>query len=479
MKRFLSRAGAGLLIVLIHALALQNAFATDVMPGRNLVIENVAILPMKPGGRVLNEMTVTVIDGRITSMVRSKDAKVVDNITRISGRGKWLMPALTDMHTHLENDRLLRLYMRQPDLPDGLVKTEDALLPYLANGVLQIFVMSGMTETMRQQGEVENSRVLGPRIAMAAMIDGGPPMLPEGMTRVATTHDAGRAAVRAAAQDGFDIIKVYSRIDLDTFNAIVDEARRLNMRVIGHIPQRNKGITAKFFQPGYSLVAHAEEFAQQTAEPSEKDIPRFVMMAKRNGTALVATLTLDDRILEQLKDPASLERRPEIRFLNPALQVVVLKHNPYVGASSPAYIAQVERIIKFNKKLVHAFANAGIPVLAGTDAPVPGIVPGFSLHDELEALVAAGMTNEQALASATRLPAQWLGVSRDRGTIAVGKQADLLLLDANPLVKITNTRRIAAVITKGHYLPRSELDGRMQELATRFAPPGDAEKVNK
>jgi imidazolonepropionase-like amidohydrolase len=127
----------------------------------------------------------------------------------------------------------------------------------------------------------------------------------------------------------------------------------------------------------------------------------------------------------------------------------------------------VQSIVDFNRELVKAFVAAGIPVLTGTDAPVPGLVPGFSLHDEFELLVSAGMSTQQVLESTSRLPAEWLGTIADRGTVETGKRADLVLLDANPLDDIANTRRIAAVILNGRYVPRAELDKRLAALAAR------------
>src|SRR5262249_2957109 len=169
----------------------------------------------------------------------------------IDGRGKWLMPGFSDMHMHLENDRMGRLHVGDPTLPDGTFDLESVLTPYLANGVLQIFDLSAMSETIGQRVEVESGRVLGPHIATAAMIDGSPPMWPLGMTRSAATPSDGRQAVRDAYAEGYQFIKAYSKLDLETFSAIVDEARKYKMRVVGHIPGREKGITEKFFQPGF------------------------------------------------------------------------------------------------------------------------------------------------------------------------------------------------------------------------------------
>jgi hypothetical protein len=248
----------------------------------------------------------------------------------------------------------------------------------------------------------------------------------------------------------------------------VDEARKLHMPVVGHIPQREKGLTEKFFQPGFGMVAHAEEFAQQTKVPAESDIPDFVAMAKRNGTWLTGTLSLDERIVEAASHPEMLKARPEMRFLSPPLYAMTTEHNTYVRNGNPTFVAYVCSIVAFNKKLIPAFEAAGIPVLAGTDTPVPGMVPGFALHDELEAMARYGLSNKEVLEGATRLPAEWLGVAGDRGVIAVGKRADLLLLDADPLVDVANTRKIAAVIVAGRFLPRSELDQGMKALEQHY-----------
>lgn len=202
-----------------------------------IVIAHVSVLPMSPDGAVLRNMTVTIRHGRIAAMEPS--GSVATDAQRIDGSGKWLMPALTDMHVHLENDRMMRLYLHA-DLPDGTICTKDVMTPYLVNGVLQVVDLSAMPETVGQRSAIEGGRVLGPHIIMAAMIDGAPAFLPIGITRQAATPEGGRQAVRDAAAEGYQLIKVYGNLDLDTFTAIVDEARRMKMRVVGHIPQRAK-----------------------------------------------------------------------------------------------------------------------------------------------------------------------------------------------------------------------------------------------
>jgi len=196
--------------------------------------------------------------------------------------------------------------------------------------------------------------------------------------------------------------------------------------------------------------------------PATKAISQYAQWAKRSGTWLTSTLTLDQRILEEMSRPETLQSRPEIRYLGAYLRRLTLENNPYLRDPSPERIAYVQRIVDFNDKLISAFAKEGVPIVAGTDALVPGVVPGFALHDELAALAKAGLTNRQVLESATRLPAEWLGTIDDRGTVAVGKRADLLLLEGNPLEDIKNTRRIAGVIVGGRYFSRNELNVRLE-----------------
>ena len=434
-------------------------------PAPPLVISHVNVDTMAADGSVLRDQAVVIRDGRIESIAtrvpRLPGAKL------INGAGKWLMPGLVDMHVHVFNDRIVRIFTHTATPVDGATLPQDIFTPYIANGVTQIFDLSAMSETIGQNVEIEAGRLIGPHIAMAALIDGANPIWPSGMSQAAATPEDGRQAVRDAAGAGYGFIKVYSKLDLLTFTAIVDEARKLKMRVVGHIPQREQGTTDKFFQPGFDLVVHAEEFAQQTYIPDDLAIPRYVEMSKRNGTSLIATLTLDERLVEETMHPETLESRAELRTLPAAWYHMVTLQNPYVARADAKWIAAVQKTVAFNRKLVKAFDDAGIAVLAGTDAPVPGLAPGFALHDELEALVRAGLSNRRALEGATRLAAEWLGVVDDRGTVAVGKRADLLLLDADPLTDVANTRRISAVVVGGHYFSRADLDARMAGLTKR------------
>lgn len=432
----------------------------------SLAVENVNLLTMEDGPSVREGATVVVCDERVIWIGDAVNAPSVARARRIDGRGKFLLPTLVDAHVHIENPRMLRLVLQDASIEDASLDDADVLLPYVAYGVLQVGNLGAMAEAVGQRRAVEAGTLLGPHMMLAAMVDGDPPLWPVGFTRVAASPSDGRQVVRDEVAEGFDMVKVYSQLSLDTFSAIVDEARSRGVKVVGHIPGRGTPIDP-YFQADYT-IAHAEELAFRANDGSDAEVERMVDLARQNSTGLITTLTLDQRILEQTLDPTTLHTRPEIAMTHPLTRRFWFDHNPYIDRNSPERITQLQSLIAFNDKLVRAFVTAGLPVFAGTDSMVPGVVAGSALHDELAALVNSGLTPYQALDAATRAPTRWMGVDSDRGTIAVGKRADLLLLDANPLLAITNTRRIAGVIDDGRWLSRAELDEKLHELEQRY-----------
>jgi len=430
-----------------------------------LAIEHATLLAMSTGSQPMANTTVLVRDQRITWIGPDDQAELPRCTARVDATGRWLLPGLVDAHVHVENPRMMRMLLQDDSIAETAINDADPYLAYVANGVLQIGNLGAMSEAIGQRRAIEAGEVLGPHVMLAAMIDGEPPLWPIGFSRPAATPEAGRQAVRDVIAEGYDMVKVYSKLTLETFTAVVDEARSRGVQVVGHIPGRGTPIDP-YFQPGYGMIAHAEELAFRAADDSDAEVARMVALAAQNGTGLMSTLTVDLRILEQTLDPSSLDR-PEVQTLDPLLRRFWFDHNPYVGRNTPERIAQLRGIVAFNDKVVRAFVAAGLPVLAGTDSLVPGVVPGTSLHDELAALVSAGLTPYQALDAATRVPMTWMGASEDRGTLEVGKRADMLLLDGDPLSDIANTRRIAGVVASGRWLSRGELDDRLAALASR------------
>lgn len=444
-----------------HAAA-QSA-GTPPASGR-LALDHVTVLPMT-GEPPIPDATVLIEGDRISAISDTASAAVPGGVRRINGAGKWLMPGLMDMHVHMNSEPI-------PEFP---YTPADSLSPYLANGVLQVLDLASNEHTNTLRDEIAAGAVRGPRLATARMVDGDPPMRGEMIATGLSTPDEARQAVTGIVAAGYDFIKVYSAIDLDTYAALLEAAVAANIRVIGHIPGRVPGDDTfvplpEAVLPGLALVAHIEEFAFRVEEQSEAEIAAIVALAGAIGFGVITTMFLNEQLVAQTADPAILAGVEGLAQVDPVSLPGWFENNPYVDRASPERIAELEGIVAFNRRLVAALLAAGVPVLAGTDAWVSGIAPGFSLHEELQALARAGLSNEAVLTAATSAPAAWLGVADDRGTVEVGKRANLLILDADPLADLSHTRRIAGIVLDGQLILRTELDAMLADLDAKYAP---------
>lgn len=447
---------AGLLTCLLF-LSFAGYSQNQTTQQKPLVIKNVSVIPMTSPNTVLHNATIIIRGNRIESINSSipKDAKIID------GKGKWLIPGLVDMHVHLPTDTYFgsKLLTQAPEIK---FVTQDIMTPFIANGVTTVVDLNATMETFSQKKEIERGYIIGPRIALAALINGG-----EGSGRIANTAADGRQTVRNAKAEGYQFIKLYSKLNIETYEAIVDEAYKQGLKTIGHIPDAFQGKIEQAFVPHFGMVAHAEEFSKKSKDFSNEDAHRFALLAKENGTWLTPTLTSMEWIANQSHSLDRLKASSTLQYVHPLLQSKWLTANNYNNNATPERAAYFDNMVKFHFQLVKAFKEAGVPIVSGTDAGVSGVVAGFALHDELELLVQAGLKPEEALISATRLPATWLGIDSQIGTVEIGKFADLILLDANPLDDIKNTRKIAAVFLNGKCLDKTKLSTMLSDLSKR------------
>ena len=417
-------------------------------------IKNVNIIPMTLDNKLIENATVVIKDKKILSI----NAPIPNGAEIIDGKGKWLIPGLIDMHVHT----MANINFKENKPTEGanfFIETQDAMIPYITNGITTIFDLDARIEHFAQRNEIIQGKAIGPRMALAPLIDGG-----EGNGTVTNPND-GRQAVRSAKADGYNFIKVYSNLNVETFKAIVDEAQKQNLKVVGHIPDVFRGNLEDVFVPNFGMVAHAEEYGKQSKDHSIEDAEYFAKLAKQNDTWLISSLTTMIWIGKQLRSVENVRNSETLKYVHPLMSNRWTTSNFYYNKTSPEFITYVDELIEFHKKLIKAFNEADVPIVAGTDAGIPGLVSGFSLHDELALMVDAGMSTEQTLISATRLPAEWLEIDHKTGTIEAGKYADLILLDENPLKNINNTRKIRGVFVNGTWLNKEKIDTMQSGLA--------------
>ncbi len=425
----------------------KSQFDKNNQENNTFIIKNVNIIPMTENNKVIENATVVIQNKIIQSINDSipKDAKTID------GTGKWLIPGLIDMHVHNLADGPYKSYPTKG--PTIHFDTQNFMALYVANGVTTVFELSARAEHIGQRNEIIRGDVIGPRIALAVLIDGS------NANMSARKPSEGRQAVRIAKREGYEFIKVYSQLNIETYKAIIDEANKQEMKVVGHIPNAFKGKPSKdFFIPHFGLIAHAEELSKQTEDFSLQKAQEFARLAKENGTWLIPNLSNIVYIAKQARSLDSVRNLQSFKYVHPLMQSKWIVSNQYNEGTSTKRIAYFDKLIDFHIKIVKAFKKEGVPMVAGTDAGTSGIVWGFSLHDELKLLVEAGLTNEEALASATRLSAQWLEIGDKIGTIETGKFADLILLDKNPLENINNTSKISSVFVNGRWIDNYKIE---------------------
>lgn len=418
-------------------------------PHAPIVIANVGVLPMDRD-RVLAGQTVVIERGVIAQMGPPRSVTIPAGAQTIDGTGKYLMPGLVDLHVHLASN------------PEN--EQRAILTLFVANGVTTILNLRGIPQILELRTAIAAGRVFGPTLYTVGPYVNEP---------FVTTPDEVERAVIDQKRAGYDFVKLHGALSREAYARLNAVARREGIRVVGHAP-RNLGVAAMFEERQYA-VAHAEEFLyDQNNSSRDRDLPqvqaRIPELARsmaHTRTWLMPNLTAFKIIGLMVQNLDAVLARPEMRFMprtvregwGPAT-------NPYTARFGkdkyPGMMARYQVL----EKLVSAFHAEGVRLLIGTDAMNTGVVPGFSTHDELGELVAVGLTPFEALRAATANAAEFLAAADQRGVVAVGQNADLVLLDANPLENIANTRRIAGVMLRGQWLSRSDIARMLDQLAS-------------
>jgi imidazolonepropionase-like amidohydrolase len=466
-----------LLLLLSVVLPVPQAVQSQpAAPPAALVFTNVTVIDAT-GAPATPNVTVVINGDRITEIGKSQTVRIPKDAQVVDARGKFLIPGLWDMHIHWYQ--------------------KDYLPLFIANGVTGVRFMWGMPQHQQWRKEIDDGKLIGPRMVIASAIVDGPNPIWPGSVAVGD-EAAGRAAVATAKQNGADFIKVYSRLTREGFFAIADEARKRGIPFAGHVPQSVTAAEAS--EAGQKSIEHLtgilsacssqQEELNRAREEANKSVAagqrmpnqasiralnRLIVesfsaeraaslfaILKRNRTWQCPTLTVLRSIA--FMDDATRLSDPRLRYMPAPVKSQWDPSKDFRFKERTAEDFELERMV-FKKYLevVGAMRRAGVEFIAGTDVLNPYCFPGFSLHDELGLLVRAGLTPMEALQAATLNPARFLGKEQDLGTVEKGKVADLVLLEANPLVDISNTQKIDSVVVRGRLIPKSELQ---QMLAT-------------
>lgn len=424
-------------------------------------ISNVAVVDVE-NGAVLHDQTVLIVEDRIEKVVSRKKLTIPEGTQIIDGKGLYLMPGLVDAHVHYFD-----------------AKTFGPLM--VAHGVVMVRDMGNTNKqalTLREK--LKKGEILGPEMMTTGKIlDGVPPFIPP-ISVGCKTPEQGREAVRKQIKAGVDQIKVYSRLETDVFLAIVDESHKHGVKPVGHVPESVyiEDAAAVGQRSCEHLFGFGKVIAKLLGEPVKletggmgTDVEYFMRLDEVNKKEL-------EKVLHEIRD-SGMAVCPTI---------LVLKHGAHMKeilAGDYPRLEYVSSMIKgiwkmfwglseqntelagkvwpYMQKFLYELHLAEVTLMVGTDLLFPGIIAGYSVHEEMELWQEAGLPPAEILRSASIVPAEFLGLDNNIGTVSEGKTASLVLVRANPLEDIRNADKIEGVFLRGRYFSRADLDQLLQQ----------------
>ena len=428
-----------ILTTLLFYGTILNCFSQDPVKRYSLIISNVTIIPIYKDTSITN-VDLFVSKGRIEKIEKHKKNKELSLLSDlvINASDKYLLPSLVDCHVHYGDNK-------------DLFSEYDSL--YLRYGITKVVALNGTDNLLKHRESIRNKTTIGPDIYCSSPRNNDPLM----------TADQANDLLKEYKMKGYDFIKIYNELSKNGFEAFSKNAKKYDLRLLGHIP---KSIgTFGVLQSNMELVSHAEEFLYhspvnylmgeitQPVKPDELYINQLADSVSKYEKYVSPTLIAFKSILYSARNIKGYINSVPLPQNHPI--AVYWKWSPSASFipkkfSTEKSISRLQYAYDYQLKLVKAFNNKGVVILLGTDSPtIPGLVPGYSLHQEMQILSNAGLSNYDILKSATLNAAQFLNISNDFGTIEVGKEASFILLSKNPLAAIENTLTIKKVFIRG------------------------------
>jgi hypothetical protein len=463
-------------LLLLFGLAVLNLASAPVATRSSGVtaIRNVTLIPMDRDVALPNH-TVIVENGVITRIGKADAVKIEKEATVIDGTGKYLLPGLFDMHVHF--------FYEQGEHRNTCA---EELKMMLANGLTTVRIECGDPVYLDARKKVAEGVWAGPQLFVASpQFVGAWPWGDPVFAAICKTPEEAVAAVRRFRDEGYDEIKITFMVRRDVYDAIIRTAREVGLKVTGHVGPLVKLPAALAAR---QQIEHMDEFIDMLLPDTsynhgesvsdmniwrkrawatvpfldEGKLPALVAMVREAGIYVTPTNFFFLSSFGEGRTDEQYRQRPDYAFIPEAIKAERWSIKERYWNNAPPKESR-EKYVRLRRKMTHELWKAGVPLMAGSDSPEWFLAQGFALHDELEAFVQAGLSPFAALQTATVNPAAYLGVLDRKGTVETGKQADLLLLDKNPLEDIRHTRSVSGVMIGKSWYDRSALQQLLEE----------------
>lgn len=417
------------------------------LPDGELAIVGVTVVPMSADGpRAIADQTVVVRGDRIVAVGPAGGVEVPTGAQVIDGSGRYLIPGLAEMHGHIPS----------PSESEDVIN--NTLFLYLAGGVTTVRGMLGHPGQLALKEKIVRGDVLGPTLYLAGPSFNG--------RSVRNAEDAEKK-VRQQHAEGWDLLKVHPGVPRPAYDRMAETARELRIRFGGHVPE-DVGLL-RALEVGQETFDHIDGYIEYLGAAervvTDDELREVALKTREHGAHIVPTMALWET-LWGVGEPAQLASYDELKYMPPS--DIRAWERRYAERRERADRDVSRQVIETRMRLLKTMQDEGVSILFGTDAPQVYSVPGFSVHRETQRMIAAGLTPYEILTSATRNVGGYFSNEDDFGTVEVGKRADLVLLEANPLEDIANLRRNAGVVVRGNWLPASTIAAKLESIATSY-----------
>lgn len=395
--------------------------------------------------KIRQDQTVLVSGDRIYSV--GADIELPDSATVINARGKYLMPGLAEMHGHI------------PIPGGGSQFVKDMMYLYVANGVTTVRGMLGAPGQLDLKKQIDEGNLLGPTLYLAGpSFSGG----------TITSEKQAVSRVKHQVAEGWDLLKVHPGLTRSQYDAMASTAHKLGIRFGGHVPEDVGLVHA--IKMGQHTFDHIDGYLQQLNFPdtkvNEADIQALVALSRDARVWIVPTLVLWDHVIGL--GNAEEKRNWQENIYWPK-QRVDRWYRSMKQRANRGNLADKQAYSETRTRMLRALHDGGVGILMGTDSPQIFSVPGFSIHREMAAMEKTGMSSYEVLVSGTRNVADYLQASHSLGVIAPGHQADLILVNDNPLIDLSTISVRSGVMVRGRWIPASEIDSELKSIRDRMS----------